>query len=228
MNFHQLVAELGDGQIRPAYLLLGEEPLLRDDALAVIRDAVVPAGTRDFNLDRLSGDTTSVAALRDTVATLPVMAERRLIVLVEPENRRAPSRSRVLLDGLAELVPLLVQTPETVIIVVAARADRRSRWVKAFRDPGGLVACNGPEKTREVVDFIVAEGRLQSVEWASGAAQFLCELVGPQLLLLRQEIAKIALLVPVQFRDTFGAEFGSLLVGCQPPSFGGRWAPGLK
>ena len=39
MKLDELEKELKKAVIRPAYLLAGEEPLLRDDALAVIRAA---------------------------------------------------------------------------------------------------------------------------------------------------------------------------------------------
>ena len=53
MSVTQVKSELAKGQVRPAYLLAGSEPLLRDDALAAIESAVLAEGPRDFNLDRL-------------------------------------------------------------------------------------------------------------------------------------------------------------------------------
>ena len=77
MNPAELRGELAAGTIRPAYLIVGEEPLLRDDALRELREAVLAPGTEDFNLDRLDGETARPAALLDAVGTLPVMAPRR-------------------------------------------------------------------------------------------------------------------------------------------------------
>lgn len=59
MNVAQLTTELAKGRIRPAYLVAGEEPLLRDAALAAIEARVLAGAPRDFNLDRLETDSAS-------------------------------------------------------------------------------------------------------------------------------------------------------------------------
>ena len=192
MTPDELREELASGPIRPAYLLLGEEALLRDDAVAALRDAVLSEGARDFNFDPLSGSGTTAARLRDAVATLPVMASHRLVWLRGLEDRRAAGRE--LCEALAELVPTLDGEGSTVLVVTASKADRRQRWAKAFAEPCVLVACDPPKNRRALVAFVRGEAARQEVELAAGAAEALAERVGPQLLMLRQEIAKVALL----------------------------------
>ena len=41
MKLEELEKELARGEVRPAYLLAGDEPLLRDDALTALRGAVL-------------------------------------------------------------------------------------------------------------------------------------------------------------------------------------------
>ena len=65
MNVAQLTAELGKGRIRPAYLVAGEEPLLRDAALSAIEARVLAGAPRDFNLDRLETDSASPGRLEE-------------------------------------------------------------------------------------------------------------------------------------------------------------------
>lgn len=190
MNVSELRKELAAGDIRPAYLVVGEEPLLRDDALALLRGAVLTAGTEDFNFDRLDG--ASPAALLDAVGTLPVMAERRLVWLREPEAGRGDSKA--LLDAVALLVADLEGRSDVVLVVSAEKADRRSRWTRAFRDPAAEVRCDPPRRGRELGAFLREEAARQGVALDSDAAALLAERVGPQLLLLRGEIAKAALL----------------------------------
>lgn len=192
MNIADLEKELGAAKVRPAYLLAGEEALLRDDALALITEAVLVGGPIEFNLDRLPGDKTTAAALRDAVAALPVMASRRLVILREPEGARGSSKA--LCDAIADVVPEVCAQNETVLVVAAAKADKRARWVKAFGEPAGLVECVAPKAGRSVVSFVRSEAKRQGVSFQKGAAELLAERVGPQLLLLRQEIAKAALL----------------------------------
>jgi DNA polymerase-3 subunit delta len=184
----ELHAELAGGRLRPAYLLAGEEPLLRDDALAALSRAVLEGAQADFDLERLDGAGTAPGALLDAVRTLPVLAPRRLVVLRDPE----PSRGRGLGDAIAEALESLPADGLTVLVVVADRVDGRARWVKAFGP--AVVRCDAPSRGRALVAFVEGEARRQDVALQRGAAQLLAERVGPQLLMLRQEIAKAALL----------------------------------
>jgi DNA polymerase-3 subunit delta len=82
--------------------------------------------------------------------------------------------------------------PPSVLVVAAARADKRAKWVKAFGD--AVVDCDPPRRAREVAAFIRAEAARQEIALERGVAERLAERVGPQLLMLRQEIAKLGLL----------------------------------
>ncbi len=189
----ELLRELAKGQVRPAYLVVGAEPLLRDDAVAAIRAAVLTGGAVDWNLDRLSGESTSPGALQDAVRALPVMAEHRLVLLVEPERRRGAG-AKLLTDALADVVTEVIGHPGTVLVVVAEKADRRARWIKAFVEPATHVDCEPPRAGRALISFIQSEAARQGVAFDDPAAALLAERIGPQLLMLRQEIAKCGLL----------------------------------
>jgi len=188
----ELREELAGGRLRPAYLLLGEEALLRDDAAAALRDAVLSEAARDFNYDPLTGSPVTPARLRDAVATLPVMASQRLVWLPGIEERRAAGRD--LAEALAEILPGLAEGGGCVLVVAAAKADRRQRWVKAFSDPCAVVTCEPPRNKRGLVDFVRAEAKRQGVALGPGAAEALADRVGPHLLMLRQELTKVSLL----------------------------------
>ena len=53
MTPDELHSELGSGALRPAYLIAGEEPLLRDDALAELRGAVLGEGAQSSEASRM-------------------------------------------------------------------------------------------------------------------------------------------------------------------------------
>jgi DNA polymerase-3 subunit delta len=190
MTPDELAAELAAGRVRPAYLVAGEEPLLRDDALAALRNHVVPEGAADFNLDRLDGDAIGPGALADVVHTLPVMAAQRLVIVVEPDARRGAARG--VAEALSDLVGELEEGGTAVLVAVAARPDGRARWVKAFGN--AVVDCAPPRRARDVAAFVRREAERQGLVLERGVAESLAERTGPQLLMLRQEIAKLGLL----------------------------------
>ena len=190
MSPDELAAELGRGDVRPAYLLAGTELLLRDDALARIRAAVLRDAGADWNLDRLEGDATRAGGLIDAVRALPVMAERRLVVLREPEAGRG---GKALTEALADLLPEVLGQTGTVLVVLAAKADRRARWTKAFTEPGVRIDCDPPKNAKAALSFVREEAARQGLQVDAQAASALVDAVGPELLMLRQELAKAAL-----------------------------------
>ena len=191
MNLAELECELADRGARRAYLLAGDESLLRDDALAALRRAVLRDADPAFHLDRFDGAVTP-GELIDALHTLPVFSAHRLVVLVEPEGRRGSARA--LLDAVADWVGNRRDgtADASVLVVVAGRPDRRARWVKAFAD--AIVSCEAPTAARDIAAFARAEAARQQVALEHGVAEALAERIGPQLQLLRMEIAKLALL----------------------------------
>jgi DNA polymerase-3 subunit delta len=186
----ELEVELAEGRVRPAYLLAGPEPLLRDDAREALLSTVLGDADRNFNFDRLEGGSATAGGLEDAVRALPVFAARRLVLLREPEGGRR--RADALLEALARVVAELPDPPETVLVVSAAKADKRARWVKAFSEPAARIDCEAP-RGRALPAFVRSEAKRQGVSLGRGAAEALAERVGPQLLLLRRELEKAAL-----------------------------------
>jgi DNA polymerase-3 subunit delta len=190
VTFEELRAELADGTLRPAYLVAGDEPLLRDDAVAAIRSVALGDAGDAFDFERLEGARAKPGSLLDAVKTLPVLAARRLVLLRDPEGRRGGAGE--LGDAIAEAVACAAEAEDVVFVVACTAADRRARWVKAFGK--ARVECEAPKRGRDVVAFVRAEAGRQGVSLGSGAAELLAERVGPQLLVLRQEIEKASLL----------------------------------
>jgi DNA polymerase-3 subunit delta len=87
----------------------------------------------------------------------------------------------------------LAEQQQTVLVVVAAKLDKRSAWVRAFAEPAALVTCDPPKAGRAVAAFASAEARRLGIALGAGAAEALAEAVGPQLLRLASELEKAAL-----------------------------------
>lgn len=193
MKGTELEKELAKGKLRPAYLLAGEEPLLRDAALLAVRTAVLDGSADDFNFVRLDGRSTTLDQLYDSVRALPVMAQHRLVILTEPEAARGAAGKRTC-EALAELVAELADQSETILVVTAAKVDKRLAWVKAFKAPAAVVDCAPPKGAKALESFIAGEALAQGITYEPGVPEMLAERIGPRLLMLRQELSKIALL----------------------------------
>lgn len=192
MNLSNLTTELAKGRLRPAYLLAGNEALLRDAALEALEAAVLASGPRDFNFDRLETDASTSARLEEAIATLPLMAPRRLVVLREGAGRGG-SLDEAWGRAIERALETLRAEATAVLVVVVRKVDRRSRWVKAFREPAVVVECDAPTASGELEAFVEGESRRIGVDLTADAAALLAERIGPNLLLLRQELEKLLL-----------------------------------
>lgn len=203
MTVDELLRELAAGELRPAYLLAGAEPLLRDDAWAALDRAVVGDGARDFNLDRLEVGKVGAGRLEEVLGILPIMAPRRLVLVRELEGRGAKIDA-AWASALEKALPRVAAEGTSVLVVATPKVDKRQKWVKAFREPAARVDCDAPTRSRELGQFLAREAERQGVRLEVEAAELLAERIGPQLLLLRQEIEKAALLagegVPIERR----------------------------
>ena len=83
--FESLSRQIKSGAIPPAIYLFGEEDVLKDEAVRAILDAVVDPGLRDFNYDQRSAGQLDPEAIETLCNTLPMMADRRLVVVREIE-----------------------------------------------------------------------------------------------------------------------------------------------
>lgn len=112
--FDTFSRQLKAGEIPPAIYLYGDEDVLKDEAIRAILDAVVDPGLRDFNYDVRSAGNLDADAVEALCTTLPMMADRRLVVIrdVESWNKRARAKTAVLHyleKPAAETVLLLIQ-----------------------------------------------------------------------------------------------------------------------
>jgi DNA polymerase-3 subunit delta len=198
VTLEELEAELRAGRLRPAYLLLGEEPLLQEEALEALRKAVLEGASAEFDADRLDGATTTSSGLMDALRTLPVLAPRRLVWLREPGGGREASRA--LLDALPDAIRDLSESRS--VLVVTSREPRQPAWARSLQGAAAVVSCNPPRGIRDLVSFVRREARRQGISLEKGATERLTERIGPQLLMLRNELAKAALLAGEDGRVT--------------------------
>src|ERR1051325_11439708 len=79
----------------PAYYFLGEDDYLKGEALRDLIDAALEPATRDFNLEQLRGGEVTAETVGSILATPPMMAERRVVVLRDPGGLKKDARGTV-------------------------------------------------------------------------------------------------------------------------------------
>src|ERR1051325_10980727 len=113
LSFDALLRALKHGDPDPVYYLHGEEDVLKDEAIRALVDRAVPLEGRDFNFDSRSAAGLDPEAMHALLNTLPMLAERRAVVLRGVEQLRKKSKAR---DTL--LAYLEQPNPMTLLVLV--------------------------------------------------------------------------------------------------------------
>lgn len=96
----------------------GSETILKDEATRTLIDAILDPSLRDFNLDFHSAQQVDPDQLAALCATMPMMAERRVVVLRDVEAWKRKSKAKqVAMDYLAK------PAPDTVLILVQGNGE---------------------------------------------------------------------------------------------------------
>jgi DNA polymerase-3 subunit delta len=189
ISFDAFSKLLKSGDIPPAIYLYGDEDVLKDEAVRAILDRVVDPGLRDFNYDQRSAGQLEAEAVETLCNTLPMMADRRLVVIREIElwQKRARAKTAVL---------HYLQRPavETVLVLVQGASPSEATRDEADPELQALtcaVAVNryGPKLAQKWIEKRAEErGFALTVD----AAAHLVKAVDGDLGAARSELDKLA------------------------------------
>jgi DNA polymerase III subunit delta len=169
-----------------AYYFHGPEDLLKDEALRAILDRALDPSLRDFNLDQRSAGQLDADAIFGLCTTLPMMAERRVVVLREVEAlKRKPKVLSALLDYLGR------PAPDTVLVLIQGSNEETED--KEISRLAVAVACE-PLPENRVLKWLDRRAKGLGLELPDDAARHLVRAVGGELASLAAELDKLAAL----------------------------------
>ncbi|MDX1623203.1 MAG: DNA polymerase III subunit delta [Gemmatimonadota bacterium] len=187
---------------RPAILIAGDEPYLVDKVLAAVLERVVAApGADQFDLDKRDAAELSAAELESLVSTMPLVNDRRVVVLRHVSELPTDTRDAV--------KAILEEEPGGLCLIGTGKAKMRGNLYAIWAKHGARVVCELPRKSSrsKKIDFDFAR-------WLAGharadfgkrldrdAAEALAE-IGEELHPLYSELEKVALYVGDEERIT--------------------------
>ncbi len=182
----ELTASLRKGDFAPAYYLFGSEDVLKEEFARTITDRAVDPGLRDFNFDQRSAASLDPDAVESLCNTLPMMAERRVVIIRDVEAWKRKPRAR------AVLVRYLEQpSPETVVILLQGSGEEAAD--KELSRLALAVECD-TLTPGEALKWVATRAAAAGITFEAGAAEHLLKSIGPDLGLLRLELEKLSAL----------------------------------
>lgn len=174
-----------------AFFLYGDDGFRKEETARALVGRHLEPGTQDFNYDRLRGSEVSVEDLASIIATPPMMAEWRVVLLRETQALAGNSKAR---DALLDAVK---NPPPGLALILLADVPKGSS-AKFYRDlKKHARSVEFPEVTaHDAPGWIIERARTRhGREFSIEAARALAAGVGTDLGVLAQEIDKLTSLV---------------------------------
>lgn len=176
---------LAEGRVAPVYLVVGPETLLIDEALDQLTRHLLPdAGIRDLNRQIFRGDDDSVEAIVEALGGLPLLADRRLVIVRNVE--KLPAK-----DGDRLAAYIKNPNPSSCLALVAETMDMRRSFFRALPETA-LVEAR-PLGLRALPAWLRQRAHAAGAELTPEAATLLVELAGEETAVLSGELEKAIL-----------------------------------
>ncbi len=189
-SYDDLLRAVGRGELAPVYYLSGSEDILKDEAVRAIIDRALEPHERDFNLDQRGAQGLDPETLHALINTLPMMANRRVVVIRDIEQWKKKTSARdVVLTYLGN------PSADTILVLVegAPNEEKERGWQP---DPELANRCFATECKRlepdRVVKWLRWHARRLGITFADGAAEHLASATLHELGTLRAELEKLA------------------------------------
>jgi DNA polymerase-3 subunit delta len=184
--------QLKAGEPDPLYMLIGQDDAEKASVAAEFAE-IVEEGLRAFNFERLYAGDLDVAGLIDAAAMLPMMAPRRVIVVLEAEKLLTPRRENTEAEQ-AQLEAFIVKPPEhATVVFVCGPIDGRRRVVKRLRDHASVVDCGTIENAADAERWVKTRAAREGANLDAGAVRVLVDRGGNDIVRLRSALERVVL-----------------------------------
>ncbi|MYL63006.1 DNA polymerase III subunit delta [Bacillus hwajinpoensis] len=197
MSISDLKKKIKQNKLDPLYLLTGTETFLVDELQKMIINQALPEEEKEFGLAYYDLNETPVQAAVEDAETLPFLGEKRVIILKNPLFlTAAKDKSKVEhdLDSLQRYAEN--PSPFTILIIEAPyeKLDERKKLVKTIKKAGAFVKAEALQENH-LGDWLQQRAKQHGVSLDQEGEERLVQLTGSHLMLLQQEIDKMALYV---------------------------------
>lgn len=185
----KIVNDIKNGNIRPIYFLMGEEPYYIDKLSDYIDQNLLSEEEKGFNQTVLYGRDVSIEDIVSTCKRYPMMAERQVVIVKEAQEL---SRTIDKIESYAEN-----PTPTTVLVFCYKykTLDKRKKVTKLL-EKNGLVYESKKLYDNQVGEWIkrVLSGKGFTIE--PKASAMLVEFLGTDLSKINNELEKLQIILP--------------------------------
>jgi DNA polymerase III subunit delta len=169
---------------KPVCAVFGDEAFLRRQVLLRLRDAVLGGDEADFSLTTFDGQEVEFRDVQEELSTVAMFGGGQRLVVVEDADAFVSNYREKLEDYVAH------PSRTSVLVIEMKTFPANTRLYKAVDATGLAIDCRAPDRLpRWVADWAK---HAHNVQVSVSVAEMIIEIIGPELGLIDQELAKLA------------------------------------
>jgi DNA polymerase-3 subunit delta len=192
-DINRINRECAAKNFQPVYFFHGDESYLTRRAVDTLIEHAVEPAAADFNYERFHGLDMNIERVLTSVATPPMMASRRVVLIQEVDKVQLKAR---------ELLAEYTKKPNGSTLLILASSSRikidkrrgTPKWAAALEEFAASV-CFWPLREHELLSWIVSTSELNGKKIGRQAAHDLYARLGDDLARIAGELEKLALFV---------------------------------
>jgi len=188
-RINQIVSDIKNGNIKPIYFLMGEEPYYIDKIAEYIEKNVLSEEEKGFNQVVLYGRDITIEEIVSNAKRFPMMAERQVVIVKEAQD----------LSRTIENLVSYVENPQpSTVLVICYKYKTLDKRKKLFKvvDKIGLLYESKKLYENQVGDWIRRVLSSSEYKIEPKAALMLVEFLGTDLSKINNELQKLMLVLP--------------------------------
>jgi DNA polymerase-3 subunit delta len=211
----RFIAEIKSNQLRPGYVLAGDEAFLYERCRRAVLEAFVPPEMRDFCLSDLDLAETSIFEALDRAQTPSLMAPFQVLFLRNLKTLYTRGAKKEEFAAIAAY--FRSPNPQVLVLFLADHLripadprrieiqdkDRYERIRETLGDWCGIVELARADES-DAVRWLTAEAENHQVRFDADAARELTDALGADMMLIASEFEKLMLYVSGKGRITLG------------------------
>jgi DNA polymerase-3 subunit delta len=201
MKVHDLHRQILRQGLSPLYLVIGEEPYFRDQALTLLRLAGQKGGTPEssgpsiaadpsqmFHVDVVYGDETDASEILAISEEASFFSVKRLLIVKWADKLSAR-------DGEALMPYFQAPNETTTLIFAAAKLDGRTKWVQDLKKRATVVECS-PLFENQRAGWVIQQAGELGLQLEDSALEVLKDQVVEGLYGTASELEKLVAFMP--------------------------------
>lgn len=185
-----IINDIKNGNIKPIYFLMGDEPYFIDKISDFIEHNVLDEADKGFNQVVMYGRDVSVDEIVSSAKRYPMMAEKQVLIVKEAQD----------LSRTIDKIEAYAENPQPTTVLVLnykyKKLDKRKKVYKLIAK-NGVIYESKKLYDNQVVDWIVKTLADKKYKIEPKASQILVEFLGTDLSKINNELNKVTSVLPL-------------------------------